>query len=273
MIFPNAKPLQATIAAIDRTHDLALLKIRQVAPPPLKVVSNYTHGVLQAAGFGPRGRYQSVQGNIVRMARRANAQWTHLEMRGQVRSGDSGGPVLNSDGELVGVVWGASHGTTHATCGEPIRRLLDRVFGKQQSKPIRPVQPIALEPQGGLSPVPSAPDWRPWGEKVDARLDAIDKQLGAANAERGSLGEKIVAVRGVTDGVASRLQGIADRVTRLASLASVATEIGWAPALAGALGLGGPIGIALVAGSWILKKRGRGGPRDDGFPSAQQGAT
>ncbi len=75
---------------------------------------------LESCGFGANNRLAVNGGRFLgyrtTMRNRRQADW--LVLSGHARQGDSGGPVFNSRGELVGVLWGSANGEVVATqCG------------------------------------------------------------------------------------------------------------------------------------------------------------
>ncbi|HLA85985.1 MAG TPA: serine protease, partial [Thermoguttaceae bacterium] len=75
---------------------------------------------LDSCGFGPDDRLAVNHGTFLRYARRnpADTVTDWLVLTGAARQGDSGGPVFNSRGELVGILWGTDGRTVVATqCG------------------------------------------------------------------------------------------------------------------------------------------------------------
>jgi hypothetical protein len=75
---------------------------------------------LESCGFGADGRLAVNGGRFIgyrtTMRNRRQADW--LVLSGYARQGDSGGPVFNSRGELIGVLWGSAGGEVVATqCG------------------------------------------------------------------------------------------------------------------------------------------------------------
>src|SRR5262249_52515407 len=114
-------------------------------------------------------------GNITGHAMANGATYTSTTIAGAVRSGDSGGGVLDTRGRVVGVVWGQRDGQTYATCGQPVREFLarvrDEVFGCTTVAANKPIssQPPAL-------PGVQRPDfdWQTWTSELDSRVRALD---------------------------------------------------------------------------------------------------
>src|SRR6201999_1856159 len=93
---------------------------------------------------------------------------------GAVRPGDSGGGVLNTQGQVTGVVWGQQGGQTYATCGQPVREFLTCVRGKLFARAIVAAKPINSQPPA-LPGVRSPEfDWQTWTTELDARIRTLD---------------------------------------------------------------------------------------------------
>lgn len=128
--FPAGKSHGAKLIAIDRAADLAALAISKPdgpqAPVKFEVTKNQT---VRACGFGPSGVYRCATGPVVGEV--SDSEQVSVLIGDAVRSGDSGGGVFDSDGNLVAVVWGEAGGVTYASGGAPLRRFLDRVLGRR----------------------------------------------------------------------------------------------------------------------------------------------
>ncbi len=120
--FGDGQASQARLLAQDRTWDLALLQV--LHPPPEAPSVRLTRktpvkgDLVLACGYGRRGTVLANTGKVVGFAfdkgRRTSAVDTMI-VSGSVRTGDSGGPMLNADGELCGVIWGSNRSTVVGT--------------------------------------------------------------------------------------------------------------------------------------------------------------
>jgi hypothetical protein len=148
--FPGQPTHGANLLAIDRNADLAALAIARPPVAPSSVALNIDSATqLTACGFGPNGQFRAVAGPIVGAAQSQGQ--VSLQLRGAVRSGDSGGGVFDSTGRLVAVVWGESGGVTYASTGAPLRSFLERVVGRGASS----APGIALQPAASLAACPN----------------------------------------------------------------------------------------------------------------------
>lgn len=253
------------VIARDRPHDLALLQTGRLRGDPVDIADPSADEVLYACGFGQGGTMRAIRGRIAGYSKAVGAEHNNVRIRGSVRRGDSGGPLFNAGGQLVGVVWGQRDGESYAMHGGPIRRVLGRLFpviaerrraareGRSRPMPVERSDPIAQAP-----PIPRqqpAPIWQtPTGPppRIDTGQPAPPKTPNPEQRPENS------------NDWAARLAGLA-----LWSLPKLATL---------GAGVGSPIGVGLIAAAWLRRRResrqppeqrrgGQEAPRDDGFPA------
>lgn len=160
IVFPDGKQYPGRVVARDEFYDLALIEIPQPSQAPLPIDLSEPSGVLTAGGFGGDGTFKLVRGPITGYVKYGKTPHPDAlpmpKIAGPVRSGDSGGAVVNESKAFVGVVWGAVDGETYLTCGQPIRRLLDRVLPNRPGTIIPRAtqisQPRSGGSNGGLQP-------------------------------------------------------------------------------------------------------------------------
>lgn len=215
----------AEVIAIDRRHDLALLRLDRVIGEPIDVASEPPSGVLSACGFGSSGQLRCVRGPITGQAVASGAQSPSLRLRGAVRSGDSGGPVFDSAGRLVAVVWGQRGGETFAMFGAPLRAILAKV-----PRPRGALRPVERSPRQGM-PADGASvnseDLESLSADMDRRFDELRREL----SQRPAPLAEIPPTRPIAEGLRPLLTAVA---------------------------LGGPTGVALwVAKKWWRSRRSR----------------
>ncbi len=186
--FPGRMRHVGRLVDIDASADLAAVAIGSPVVTPVEFSSSTTAAqTVRACGYGGDGTPRCVYGDVVGHA--ISAGQRSIVMRGAVRSGDSGGCVLDESGRLVAVVWGQSQGMTYATAGVPLQRFVCRLLPR--SGPI-----VAQTPSGGChggtcpapysSPPPAAAPQSPpvarrplldrlFADRLEARLAAIEK--------------------------------------------------------------------------------------------------
>ncbi|GEM_PF-1114587 len=120
VIFPDGFRSAATVLRVDRDWDLAALVIWRpnVRPVPLSSQVPRPGEMLTIAGYGS-GSYRAVSGRCTQfLSPGGNYPFELVELAAPARDGDSGGPILNSRGELAGVLFGSAFGkTTGSHCG------------------------------------------------------------------------------------------------------------------------------------------------------------
>lgn len=127
--FPDGFESPATVQKVDRDWDLAALAIwrPEVAPIPLARAAPRQGELLTIAGYGS-GRYRAASGVCTQyVAPGLQFPYEMVELAAAARQGDSGGPILNSRGELAGVLFGEGQGRTAGSyCGR-VQWFLDSV--------------------------------------------------------------------------------------------------------------------------------------------------
>ena len=108
---------RATLVAFDPERDLAVLDVTDLMAPPLDIGQDVTAGAqTYAAGYPGNGPFTI---SPERVRDRITARGTDIyqsgsvdrdiySLRGSVRPGNSGGPLLDSSGDVVGVVFARS---------------------------------------------------------------------------------------------------------------------------------------------------------------------
>ncbi len=130
VIFPDGFESAAQVLKTDSEWDLAALGIWRpsTAPVPIAHVAPVAGEPLTIAGYGS-GSYREATGRLTQyVAPASHLPYEMFEVDVEARNGDSGGPILNTRGELAGVLFGAASGTTAGSfCGR-VRRFVDSVL-------------------------------------------------------------------------------------------------------------------------------------------------
>jgi len=137
VIFPDGFRSTASVVRVDRDWDLAALVIwrPRVRPIPLGDRRPVIGEPLWIAGYG-RGNYRISGGQCTHyLSPGGRLPSDMIELSTQARQGDSGGPILNQQGELAGVLFGASWGKTCGSQCLRVKQFLDPVLCRFDTLP------------------------------------------------------------------------------------------------------------------------------------------
>jgi S1-C subfamily serine protease len=130
---PSERSLTAQVVGVDRGADLAVLRLKDAnLPAPLNV---HTAKELQetqqvyVCGFPlglALGREVSIRKSSIASLRRENGELDRIQLEGGADPGNSGGPVIDGKGNVVGVLVSGYRGTTivMAIPGDKVHQLL-----------------------------------------------------------------------------------------------------------------------------------------------------
>lgn len=205
--------LVGQIVAVDREHDLALIQLNaQTALPtlPLAPLDQVQPGTTVCAIGSPFGR----SGILTR------GTLTHVLSNGNLQSllrlhpGDSGGPLLNAQGELIGVnrsIWessrGENTGISFATSLAIAKPLIEQ----------HPTIAVRNDPPPTSGPAWDLPDSPLKGTRLGVMLDrqtlTIEVVEPGSPADRAGLstGDRLIAIDGNQLGSLAELQQFLDR--------------------------------------------------------------
>ena len=120
VLFPDGFHSMAQVVRTDREWDLAALLIWKppVQPVPISATAPRPGEPLSIAGYGS-GNYLMQSGLCTEYLSPAPGRPLEIvEVSAAARHGDSGGPILNSRGEIAGVLFGEGGGRTDGSyCG------------------------------------------------------------------------------------------------------------------------------------------------------------
>ena len=118
-----------TVIRFDEAWDLAAISIwkPKANPVPLAQRNPIPGEPLSIAGYG-RGAYREQRGRCTEYLSPGSGYPKELvELQAPARQGDSGGPILNTDGRLAGVLFGEGNGRTVGSCTSRLRVFLASV--------------------------------------------------------------------------------------------------------------------------------------------------
>lgn len=171
-LFRSQRNINARVVANDARGDLAMLKLegrRRWPYVSLSPTSGLLLGEPAVAIGNPRGLGDSITVGVISAVRRsakASSGGTFknlIQTDAPINTGNSGGPLLNLDGELIGIntsVLPSAEGIAFAIPADDVKRMLVRAVGREA--PRKPI-PEATRPHVPTEPPPlvSAPRREP----------------------------------------------------------------------------------------------------------------
>jgi S1-C subfamily serine protease len=147
----GSEPLAAQAIAFDPTDDVAVLRVPGLGAPVLRIAPEAAEGTAGAIlGYPENGPFDAVPARVGRTQRvlSENAYGegpvtrTLVALRGRVRPGNSGGPAVNSTGQVLATVFAsATGGGVEGGYGVPndtVRSVLARAHGPVSTGPCAP---------------------------------------------------------------------------------------------------------------------------------------
>jgi len=204
ILFPGGEKLSASIVDYKEQHDLCMLRVEPSPNAPAVEIAETEPQVGETLYWAG---YSGTQAVDVGTGRALNVG-SSIEMTVAVRHGDSGGPILNARGDLVGVIV-AKDGSNTRAYGTHLVRLrsllgLGRAGPGEQPAPgpIRKLLPGACKPRPPAAPpappaplpTPAPPDPR-LGEAADA-LRSIDGRVADLQGRGQSIDENVGRIEG-----------------------------------------------------------------------------
>ena len=125
------------VTATDKTNDLALLKVTMsgINPLPLGNSSDVKIGETVYVAGNPRGLEGTFSDGII-SSRRDPYTKERLQMTAPISPGSSGGPVLNSKGEVIGISFMTLVGGQNLNFAIPSRYLTELLTKSTPAKPL-----------------------------------------------------------------------------------------------------------------------------------------
>jgi hypothetical protein len=158
VVFPSGFHSMARVVRTDREWDLAALLIWKppgVSPVSVTSVAPKPGEMLTIAGYG-RGDYKMQSGPCTEYLAPAPGRPAEIvELAAAARHGDSGGPILNTRGELAGVLFGEGGGHTDGSYGGRVHKFLELTALDLRTLPAS--SPVAEKASGAIAAnVPAA---------------------------------------------------------------------------------------------------------------------
>ena len=160
--FPNGYRSAGRVVKQDRDWDLAAVMIWQpkgIKPVAIAQQAPRPGQPLTIAGYGS-GTYRAAQGRCTQyVSPGMHLPFEMVELSAPARNGDSGGPILDEQGNLAGVLFGTGRGRTSGSYSARVGRFLSTVVPdimdthrvRQPSKPSPSVTPgeqlVAVPPR------------------------------------------------------------------------------------------------------------------------------
>lgn len=300
--------LGGTLLGVDATWDVAAVETnlprQTIALARLADAHPQPGETLYAAGYGGGQGFAYRAGRVTGYSSpyEDGRHACLLTLTGATRGGDSGGPILTTDGRLAAIITGSDGQTTRGPYHEVCRRFLDSLFGRRQLPATQQVGPQTTVPQlttPALTGPPGPTATTDYATRADlaavaARVTELernkadaaavgnaieDAQQAAQQAEQTAAtaveraeSTAVAAVEEQAESFGQVVEELRERVTTIreeqdtsikeAVLTAVRdTAVDKVPTIAGlavsALGMSTPIGGAIVAASWILRRRMR----------------
>jgi S1-C subfamily serine protease len=132
----NGLPLPARVMAFDEKNDIAVLRVDNLRLAPLRLTEPRASEPVALLGFPENGPFDIRAGRVGETTRvisndaynRGPVERTVTSFKGFVRPGNSGGPAVNEDGEVVATVFASRADSDDAGYGIPsslVRQLVD----------------------------------------------------------------------------------------------------------------------------------------------------
>lgn len=125
VLFPDWESVEGTVVKFDKDVDLALIKIKDTHRKTVPVATSVAKGrMVKVYGYG-QGIYKAGLGYVWAFAGTKTNQFCFFYVDDhQARPGDSGGPVVDLSGKLVGITRGQAPNMTLAVRFEEVQKLV-----------------------------------------------------------------------------------------------------------------------------------------------------
>ncbi len=157
--FPNGEEFAGFLFAQDIVGDLALLTLDAPSADPMDIYLGTPKAGETSfiAGYGSGSDcYRTLQGSVRGYVQGNDGKMDSIHVTGMSRAGDSGGPITNAQGELIGVLSGtfdnrrkdgAYYATTVGAYNGRLCQLLNKEFSLPWKKPQGEVDDFGIDPR------------------------------------------------------------------------------------------------------------------------------
>lgn len=211
--FPSGFASTAQLLGQDAVWDLSLLRLDHLPAESPVIAWSGTAPLpgetIVSVGYGRSGDLRASLGQVTGYGRdkqRATPLTDTLLATGGARHGDSGGPILSAQGELVGVLWGSDGRTVVGTQVGMCRQVVERWMasrGQAEPVPHQHTQWVAAGcPPSGAVSRPSGPSTStqrhnttkpvvedPRVQRLEVELAALRERLEQLAQQAGTQGE------------------------------------------------------------------------------------
>lgn len=183
-VFPDGTKRGGKLIGVDREHDLSAIVIKNPGLPALGIAE--PAGTLRVCGYGGEGIYRAGACQVVGQSNLSNIVNTIA------RSGDSGGPLIDAQNRVVGVVWGSVDGTAYATKTTHLVQFCQQ-YGICPGGQCRPQQPQIVRPSRPqvVTPTPAPVQSCNCAEKwtaFESRIEYLEQEIKLARETAGQPG-------------------------------------------------------------------------------------
>lgn len=146
ILTPGRQDLEGNLVYLDIENDVAILRVAKLDAPVLRLADSARHGeTVVLLGYprgGPLAADYATAGRATKVIapdalNRGRGFRTVVPVRGAVEPGESGGPILNADGDVVSMVFGATQEGA-GSVGVPLAAIRAALDAPHRSVPAGP---------------------------------------------------------------------------------------------------------------------------------------
>lgn len=167
----NGQTFDATVVSYDPNADISILDVPNLPSPPLQFnmqqASTGTDAI--ALGYPGGGDFAATPARIREVIELQRPDMYHTAtvtrqmytIRGTVRLGNSGGPLIDRSGKILGVVWGESAGGTDDSLALTANEVASQMGRVGNTRPVSTGSCSSQTTGAGplVQPLPQVPGW------------------------------------------------------------------------------------------------------------------